>query len=105
MYLVDMKTYKRAPGPAFVAEKDIRFILTTRSERGKVITMNVDSIESSSFDKNHPTRITIHGWNGDETSGVNERVISEYLKKGDFNCIMVDWSRGAGDLRRVKIRR
>lgn len=97
MYIVDLKAYKPAPGPSFVVEKDVKFILSTRTERGKVIKMNVESIEASSFEKNHPTRITIHGWNGDETSGVNEKVTDEYLKKGDFNCIMVDWSRGAGE--------
>lgn len=96
MFLVDLKAYKPAPGPTFVAEKDVKFILSTRSEKGKVIRKNVRSIQASSFNKTHPTRITIHGWNGDHTSGVNERVIEEYLKNGDFNCIMVDWSRGAG---------
>lgn len=97
MFLVDLKAYKPAPGRAFVAERDMNFVLSTRTKRGEVIKMNVESIEASSFDKNHPTRITIHGWNGDETSGVNERVIDEYLKKGDYNCIIVDWSLGAGE--------
>lgn len=97
MYLVDLKAYEGAPRPMFVAERDMKFVLTTRTEKGTVINMTMESIESSSFDRNHPTRITIHGWNGDGTSGVNELVIDEYLKKGDFNCIMVDWSRGAGE--------
>jgi pancreatic triacylglycerol lipase len=99
MHLVDLNAYNAAIEPLFVAEKDMKFVLFTQSVRGgEEITMNVSSLDASSFNKNHPTRLTIHGWNGDETSLVNSAVIQEYLNLGDFNCIMVDWSRGAGTL-------
>lgn len=116
MHLVDMELYVPEIGPLFDAQKDMKFILSTRQERGREIKMNVESIEASTFDSRHPTRFTveeffqsfdrnwqeiflqIHGWNGDETSGVNALVTEGYLKHGDYNVIMVDWSSGAGTI-------
>lgn len=97
MYLVDLHAYVPQER-LFVPEADMKFVLSTRKAKGEVITLNTDSINASSFDRNHPTRITIHGWNGDHTSDVNDKVIEEYLNYGDHNCIMVDWSKGAGEI-------
>ena len=95
LYLTDMFAYE-SNEPLFNAGKDMKFYLSTRQRHREEIKMDFESLNASSFDSNHATRITIHGWNGDETSLVNAKVIEEYLKLGDFNCIMVDWSRGAG---------
>jgi pancreatic triacylglycerol lipase len=95
-YLVDMNSYNFSAMPAFTAEKEVKFVLSTRYSSGQELKLDEASIRNSSFNKNHPTRFTIHGWNGDHTSGVNSIVTEEYLKLGDFNCIMVDWSRGSG---------
>jgi predicted alpha/beta-fold hydrolase len=99
MRLVDMSAYNMSMLPLFDAEKDMRFVLTTRIASTEELKFDTASIEASSFNKNHPTRITIHGWNGDLTSIVNTLVTEEYLKYGNFNCITVDWSRGAGQLK------
>lgn len=96
MHLVDMSTYDMSLVPLFDAEKEVKFHLTTRIATGEEIKLDEASIAASSFNKNHPTRFTIHGWNGDLTSNVNALVTEEYLKNGNFNCITVDWSRGAG---------
>lgn len=100
MHLIDMEAYQMPVEPLFNAEKDMKFILFTRSAaKGEQIGLDLKSIEASSFNRDHPTRITVHGWNGDETSYVNFKVIEGYLKLGDFNCIMVDWSRGSGEFK------
>lgn len=96
MYLVDLNTYQPPKGRSFMAERDVKFVLTTRSENQRIIERNLESIEASSFDKSNPTRVTIHGFNGDNSSAVNEHVIAAYLQNGEFNCISVDWTRGAG---------
>lgn len=96
MYWVDMNTYDMSIVPLFDAAKQMKFLLTTGTAWGEELKLNTTSIEASSFNKNHPTRFTIHGWNGDLTSNVNALVTEEYLKYGNFNCITVDWSRGAG---------
>lgn len=97
MHLVDLNAYKPPIGPMFDAEKEVKFILTTRRHGPREINMTSESLQMSRFGKNHPTRITIHGWQGDLTSKVNWRVTEEYLRRGDFNCISVDWSKGAGE--------
>lgn len=74
---------------------EVEFFLYTRKEKHKNIKPRRDSISRSSFNKDHPTRFTIHGWLGDETSAVNRNVIEQYLLKGDYNCIMVDWTSGS----------
>lgn len=104
MHLIDLNPYDVPPEPLFDAEKDVKFILSTRKTKkyGEEIKFDLRSIENSSFEINIPTRITIHGWNGDETSFVNSKVTEEYLKRGDFNCIMVDWSRGAGSAMKIQ---
>lgn len=75
----------------------VKFVLSTRNVKRVVFQPELDSIKASGFDKNHPTRILIHGWMGDLTSDINGKVVDEYLKNGDYNCISVDWSSGAGD--------
>lgn len=76
----------------FDLDDDVEFFLSTRKEKGKEIEPKLRSIKRSSFNKNHPTRITIHGWNGDEANKVNTAIVKSYLKQGDYNCIVVDWS-------------
>jgi predicted alpha/beta-fold hydrolase len=98
MKLVDMSKYNYSAVPAFVADKEVRFVLTTKYSSGQELKLDEATIEASDFDSKYPTRFTIHGWNGDHTSAVNARVTEEYLKHGNFNCIMVDWSRGSGEL-------
>lgn len=98
MHLVDMDAYNMSIARLFDAEKETRFVLTTRTASAEEIKLDVESLEASSFNRNHPTRFTIHGWNGDLTSSVNSRITEEYLKFGNFNCISIDWSRGAGGL-------
>jgi pancreatic triacylglycerol lipase len=69
------------------------FFLVTREEKQfTAIEMEKTSIQASSFNKNHPTRILIHGWHGGIGSDINRTVIKEYLNFGDFNCIVLDWS-------------
>lgn len=96
MHLINMNSYNYSAVPLFVAEKEVKFLLTTQYSSHQELKLDAASIEASNFDRKNPTRITIHGWNGDHTSGVNTIVTEEYLKHGNFNCIMVDWTRGSG---------
>lgn len=99
MHLIDLKSYEAQPEPLFDAAHDVKFILTTQRVEAREVKMNNASLQASSFDKNHPTRFTIHGWNGDLTSDVNLKVTQEYLRHGDFNVVTVDWSKGAGKVK------
>lgn len=98
LHLEDMWAYEanHTGWIGFDAEQDMKFFLFTRKQRREQIWKSSDSINESSFNKSHPTRVTIHGWREDENSPINFNVINEYLKLGDFNCIMVDWTEGSG---------
>ena len=43
-------------------------------------------------------RIILHGWNGDNDGPLNEKLTIEFLTKGDFNIIRVDWSEMASSI-------
>jgi hypothetical protein len=103
MHLVDMEIYKaETVQPLFDAEKEVKFYLFTRDTQKQELKKDLGLLQTMKFPENHQVRFTIHGWNGDETSAVNDVVIKEYLKQNDYNfsCIMVDWSKGGKISRR-----
>lgn len=88
------------PRREFVPERDTRFLLYTNSnpEVPEVLRNgDVDSIVRSSFNRNNPTRMVIHGWLGSQNSEINRLVRSALFFTGYYNVIFVDWSVGAQD--------
>ncbi|XP_058063201.1 pancreatic triacylglycerol lipase-like [Anopheles bellator] len=84
--------------PLFNPESDVIFQLFTRSNPalGQVLQWNNPaSVQNSNFNPAHPTRFTIHGWNGGGTSGLHASIRQNYLGVGEFNVILVDWGVGA----------
>jgi pancreatic triacylglycerol lipase len=82
----------------FLPNPICNFFLVTRDEKTpKVILIEKASIEASSFSKDHPTRLLIHGWHGSTDSKINTIVVEEFLKFGDFNCIVLDWTKVASN--------
>lgn len=80
--------------PLLEPETDISFQLFTRLNPAAPQILqwaNLDNIQFGTFNRNHPTRFTIHGWNSSPTSSINTRIREEYLDRGDFNVIAVDW--------------
>ncbi|CRK94028.1 CLUMA_CG007552, isoform A [Clunio marinus] len=106
MHLMDMSSYVHSVDPHFDAVTDTIFILFTRRNptSGQVITPTLASIQSSFFDRNHPTRFTVHGWNGSPQSRVNWLVAEEYFRYGDYNMITVDWTAGGTTLNYITAR-
>ncbi|XP_065073525.1 phospholipase A1 member A-like [Ochlerotatus camptorhynchus] len=83
------------PEILFNPESDIEFRLFTRSNPTQAQILDINnpaSITGSNFNPAHPTRFTIHGWNGNGGDGLNTRTRDEMLAIGDFNMIAVDWS-------------
>ncbi|XP_021707253.1 lipase member H [Aedes aegypti] len=83
------------PEVLFNPETDIEFRLFTRSNPTQAQILQINnpaSITGSNFNPAHPTRFTIHGWNGNGNDGMNSRTRDELLALGDFNMITVDWS-------------
>lgn len=87
-HLVDLNPYDTPVEPLYVPDNDVVFLLYTRSNPTipQILTHNdLASIVNSNFNPNHPTRFTVHGWNGDRTDPVNSVVTPEYLRHGDYN--------------------
>ncbi|XP_032305481.1 vitellogenin-1 [Drosophila ananassae] len=74
----------------------VKFYLYTRTNPsvGQEIKATQASIDSSNFNPENPTRITIHGWNANYKDGVNTRIANAWFQFGDYNMIAVDWARG-----------
>ncbi|XP_036329916.1 phospholipase A1-like [Rhagoletis pomonella] len=54
-----------------------------------------EDILYAGFNPRQPTRIIIHGWISQSRGSFNRDVKNAYLKRGDFNVIVVDWSASA----------
>lgn len=79
----------------FQPDKDVRFFFYSRKTWSREeLHANKKSFQKSKFNKNAPTKITIHGWQQKHTD--LSLIKDAYLRLGDVNCIMIDWSLGAG---------
>lgn len=59
---------------------------------------------NSQYNRNHPTRFIIHGWNNDGGSPVNTLIRQALINRGEFNVITVDWGRGAHTINYINAR-
>lgn len=79
-------------------DKDVRFWLFTRKnpeERQNIYideTWENSNLSSSYYDPNYPVKIIIHGYNSDMHITPLIEMRQEYLQKGDFNLLYVDWA-------------
>jgi len=90
-----------AINPLFVAWQDVQFQLYTRSNPTTAQILGLydsSSIKNSNFKNSRETRYIIHGFQNSGKSDVNIKIRDAYLQKGDFNVIVVDWSKGANTL-------
>jgi len=97
MHMVDLNSYVDTE-PAFNGWTDIIFTVFTRfgpAQGTRVDLNNAAQLAASGFNGAHPTRYTIHGWNGGPTSSVNTLNRAAFFGVGDFNMVQVDWSAGA----------
>ncbi|KAM0728159.1 Lipase member H-B [Formica fusca] len=78
------------------------FLLYTRNnpQIGQELIINdKNSVDNSFWNPDNPTCIVTHGWRGDAKPGSACTLIRDaYLSIGDYNIILVDWSKAAGNL-------
>lgn len=89
MHIIDVNPVTVEVEPLFNPEADTAFLLFTRSNPtvAQRITWTTASIENSNFNRDHPVRVAIHGWNSGPTSGAILSPRDAYLQRGDFNVI------------------
>lgn len=88
MHLVDLNSAGDSIEPSYVPETDLVFLLFTRQNPtvGQVIRFNdPQSVANSDFNSSHPTRLLLHGWNGNPRASVNVLVTAAFLRAGEFN--------------------
>ncbi|KAM8717665.1 hypothetical protein ACLKA7_004373 [Drosophila subpalustris] len=54
--------------------------------------------QHTGFNSSLPTRIIIHGWMSQSRGSFNRDVKNAYLKRGDYNVIVVDWSASSANI-------
>ncbi|KAJ0175090.1 hypothetical protein K1T71_009231 [Dendrolimus kikuchii] len=72
------------------------YLLFTRRNPDSAQTLIINdasSIKSSNFNRNHPTIVIVHGWLGNQNTGINPLIRDAYLAKSDTNVIVLDWRR------------
>jgi len=52
------------------------------------------TLRNSNFNPRYPTIFIVHGWNADIRDGTIQGTRREYLAKGEYNIIGIDWSAG-----------
>lgn len=82
------------------AAEKVKFYLYTRKVpvRTEVLLEDLNSIKSTTFDRTHPLKFIVHGWQNDDKSDAIQYIRKAYLDKGDYNVFSVDWGKGANSL-------
>ncbi|XP_034950778.1 pancreatic triacylglycerol lipase isoform X3 [Chelonus insularis] len=88
----------KGSGPELVnrgfLSEEVSFILYTRSgpENGTALfTDNPDALRNSDFSPFRQTKFITHGWKSSALAVGPTNLKNAYLKKGDYNVILVDW--------------
>ena len=84
--------------PLTLTSADIGYFLFTRNNPDEPLIFNMgdfSSLDNVNFSSNAQFKIIIHGWTDTASSMWMNDLRRNYLKAGDFNVIIVDWSIGA----------
>lgn len=79
------------PQPAFNAQRDVRFLVFTRLNPTigqELLFRDLNSLRSTNFNGNNPTRVITHGFQNDAGSEVNVLLTAAYLRNADVNVIV-----------------
>ena len=107
MHLMDLEPVELEPEPFFNAENDVFFLLFTRRNPtvGQRFTQNAAAIRNTNWNNAAPgTRFIIHGLNNNNQSPVNTMITAAYLRRNDFNVVVVDWGVGANTINYISAR-
>lgn len=78
-------------------DDEVTFFLYTRDNPFKgqriVVTDTDSNLDVTYFNSSNPTKIIVHGYNSDMQMSSLVEVKDEYLKKGEYNLIAIDWNR------------
>ena len=107
MHLIDLQPVELEPEPFFNADRDVFFLLFTRRNPlvGQRIGFDAAAIRNTNWNTAAPgTRFIIHGFNNDNQSPVSTMITAAYLRRSDFNVVVVDWGVGANTINYISAR-
>ncbi|KAK2587791.1 hypothetical protein KPH14_003895 [Odynerus spinipes] len=84
----------------------ITFLLYTRNNPTNGYVLNVgdmNNLQKSNWNANHPTRIITHGWQSSAQSSSCVKLRDAYLAVDHFNVILIDWKSIAADILYSKV--
>lgn len=88
---VEVEQLTPVPEPAFNAQRDVRFLLFSRlnpTVGQQLVFRDVNTLRSSNYNVNLPTRVIIHGFQNDATSDVNILLTAAFLRSSDVNVVV-----------------
>ncbi|XP_015116438.1 uncharacterized protein LOC107040733 [Diachasma alloeum] len=78
-------------------DDEVTFFLYTRENPGSsrqiLVNDSSSNLHETNFNPRHPTKIIVHGYNSDMRLDSLVDIRNEYLRKGSYNIIAVDWHR------------
>ncbi|XP_034944017.1 phospholipase A1 member A [Chelonus insularis] len=83
-----------AKPPFTCPHPQIEFYLYTRTTQKKPVLLDVRnyfSLDSTTFNSSHPTKIIIHGFGGGRNLAPSTDLRNAYYQRGDYNIIIVDY--------------
>lgn len=86
----------------------IEFLLVTRNypnEMRPIVIGDVQSLCSSNFNPEHPTKILVHGWIANRSSPINHILPQSYHQRGEYNIVVMDWGDIAWNYDYITVRR
>ncbi|XP_043277018.1 phospholipase A1 member A [Venturia canescens] len=82
------------PPPFTCPHPQIQFYLYTRTTQKNpalIDVRNPRSLDYTTFEKSHPTKVIIHGFGGGRNLAPSTDLRNAYFKRGDYNIIIVDY--------------
>ncbi|OXU29964.1 hypothetical protein TSAR_008301 [Trichomalopsis sarcophagae] len=78
-----------------VTDREIGFFLYSRSNPAEPVALRIGDVatfKTSNFSVDKPMKVLIHGWTDTGSSSWIQDFRKNYLKAGDYNVVVVDWS-------------
>ncbi|XP_001605911.2 pancreatic lipase-related protein 2 [Nasonia vitripennis] len=78
-----------------VTDREIGFFLYSRDNPAEPVALRIGDVaifKTSNFNVDKPMKVLIHGWTDTGSSSWVQDVRKNYLKAGDYNVVVVDWS-------------
>lgn len=107
MKLVDLNPMEAEIEPLFNPSTDIQFLLFTRrnpTQAQRLTLQDLNTVRNSNWNPNNGVRFIIHGWQSDQTAGLNTFIRDQFLSNADHNVVVVDWGAGAQTINYISAR-